>query len=129
MPQVDRVCLTSYANDNLMVEQSAYPGDVATHFAERGFAQNGGRFALAYYALTNVFAVHDDLKKARALDLRAMSGALGSSVHVPVILGQRPGTLNFWSKQTKAFPDAAPEQFQALADAVTHGQPSQVSGR
>src|SRR5262249_19915852 len=100
LPKVDRVCLTTFGNDMLRVEHSAYPGQVAQKVAETGFQNaNGKAMALSGYALLNAFVINPDLKKARGLDLNMMGKTLTSSAHVPVAFEGRPATINFWSKE------------------------------
>jgi hypothetical protein len=66
----------------------------------------------------NQFAVNPDLQKARAPDLKMMSKALGSSVHVPVAFEGRPGTVNFWSKEKSAFPSTTHPLVRALVEVM-----------
>ena len=95
------------------------------HFAETGFEREGEVFALAHYALLGRCVVHDNLKdrkKARGMDLAVMSQALTSSAHLPVILGDRPATVNFWSKEPKAFAGPTVQLLRALGEAVVGRQ-------
>jgi peroxiredoxin len=117
-PKVDRVCLTSFSEDKLKVEWSAYPGNVTPHIAETGFTAPGRFCALGHYALLGNLVVHADIKKARGADMNQIKQTLASSVHVPVIVEGKPATLNFWSKEGDAFPKEAQELFQALAEAM-----------
>ena len=50
-----------------------------------------------------------ELSPARGDDLLVMAGSLGSSLHVPVKVGDRQVLVSFWSKEKNAFPDAAVE--------------------
>jgi peroxiredoxin len=119
VPAVDRVCLTEFTFDRLKVVQAAYPGDIKTKFAEAGFEQQGRAFALVFYALLNKQIVHSDLsdqKQARGVDLFMMSkSGLLSSMHTPVIWEDRPATVNFWSKEKKAFSGESVKILEALA--------------
>ncbi len=118
MPKLDRVCVTTYTDDKLRVERSAYPGDVKPHFAETGFEAPGKACMLAVYALRNQFAVLGDLKKARGMDLTKMSPTLASSVHVPAALEGKPATVNFWSKEKSAFSPRSYDLLRSLAAVV-----------
>jgi peroxiredoxin len=120
LPKIDRVCVTTYTDDQLQVERSAYPGDVKTRFAETGFKAPGRASMLAVYALMNQFAVNGDLAKTRAADLKGMSASLASGVHVPAALEGRPATVNFWSKEKDAFPAETYDLLRTIAAAVTH---------
>jgi hypothetical protein len=51
-----------------------------------------------------------------------MSKSLASSVHVPVILEGKPATLNFWSKETNAFPEETCVLLRAVTEAVAGGK-------
>jgi peroxiredoxin len=119
LPKMDRICLTTFGDDKLRVERSAYPGEVTQKMAEAGFVSDNGRFMiLSGYALMNQFAVNSDLQKSRAPDLKMMSKALASSVHVPVAFEGRPGTVNFWSKEKSAFPSSTHPLVRALVEAM-----------
>ena len=95
--------MTSVTDGNLLVERSAYPGKTIPHIAETGFKQTSRAFQVTGFALFNQFAFVHDTTKAPGMDMQLMSAALKSSAHVPVILEGRPGTMNFWSTQPKAF--------------------------
>jgi peroxiredoxin len=114
LPQVDRVCVTSFSDEKLHVERSAYPGQVTRHFAETGFEVPAQASMLVGYALFNQFIFHADLKKTRG-DLAKMGQTLGSSAHVPIALEGRPATLNFWSKEKNAFTKEQEPLLQAIA--------------
>jgi hypothetical protein len=123
LPKVDRVCLTTFADDRLRVERAAYPGEVSAKIADSGFVSPPIRraFALGQYALFNMFFTNPDLKKMRAADINMMSSTLASSAHVPVTVEGRPGTLNFWSKQKNAFAKDQEPLLRALAQAALKG--------
>jgi hypothetical protein len=121
-PKIDRVCLTTYWDGKLKVEKAAYPGEGVPHVAGTGFEQLGKFFALAHYALRGQVVSQPDLKKARGADMTMMSKSLASSVHVPVILDGKPATVNFWSKDTGAFPEETQMLLRAVADAVVGGK-------
>ena len=46
------------------------------------------------------------------------SKSLGSSIHVPVAIDGMPGSVNFWSKQTSAFPSDSKDTFRAIGDVI-----------
>jgi peroxiredoxin len=119
LPKLDRLCVTTYKNDNLKVEHSAYPGTVTSKFAETGFERRAEGFMLAYYALFNRFAAFADLKKGQGADLQTMSKTLSSSVHVPVAVDGAPATVNFWSKEKDAFSKETQELLKSIAKAVS----------
>jgi len=118
------VCVSVFANDRVRVLHSAYPGQVANKVAETGYVTLPARnfLALGQYALINMFMKNRDLKAARGMDLKMMSGALGSSVHVPGNFEGRPGTMNFWSREKDAFPKETDPLVRALAEAALRGR-------
>jgi peroxiredoxin len=118
LPKVDRVCFTDYTHGNLRVERCAYPGKVLLRIGETGYEHEGKPFALVFFALSNQYTAINDLKQARGLDMTLLSKTLGSSAHVPVVLEGKPASMNFWSKQTNAFPAEVEPVLRALAEAV-----------
>jgi peroxiredoxin/mono/diheme cytochrome c family protein len=122
LPKVDRVCLTEYSKGMLKVERCAYPGKVLFRIGETGFERPGKAFALVFYALANQYGVIPDLKQGQGIDMALLGKTLGSSAHVPVAVAGKPGSLNFWSKETKAFPADVEPVLRALASAVTESR-------
>jgi peroxiredoxin/mono/diheme cytochrome c family protein len=118
LPQIDRLCVTSVTDGNLVVEKSAYPGKTIPHIAETGFKQTSKAFMLTAFALFNQFAVSPDTTRLQGMDMQLMSKTLKSSAHVPVILEGRPGTVNFWSTQPKAFSQEQADLLKSLATEV-----------
>jgi peroxiredoxin len=103
LPQVDRVCVTSVIDGNLVVQRSAYPGKDIPHIAEAGFKAPSKVTQLTAFALFNMFQVIPDITKSRAGDMQLMSKTLKSSAHVPAAIEGSASTVNFWSTQPKAF--------------------------
>jgi peroxiredoxin len=128
LPQVDRLCVTSVVDGNLMVQHSAYPGKKIPHMAETGFKQRSKVFLLTAFALFNNFTALPDLTKMQqGFDMQLMSKTLKSSVHAPITIEGLPSTVNFWSAQTRAF---TPQQYgliKSLAHAVASGAGSAVA--
>ena len=119
LPQVDRVCFSTYAGGSLKVEHASYPGDVSRHIATAGFEGRSKMFALGHYAVLGIFVSHPDLSKAQGVDLSMLAQTLKSSVHVPVARDGDPATVGFWSKQKNAFPKTTQDMLRALADTMT----------
>lgn len=119
-PQVDRLCLTFFKGDSLRVERAAHPGSVKAQQFNSGFEQMAFLFMLPAYGLMGRVVENPDLKQAaaRAVDLKMMSNSFGSSLHVPVAFEGRPATVNFWSKDSKAFPKEKQAFLQAIAEAM-----------
>jgi peroxiredoxin len=127
LPQVDRVCFSTYAGGSLKVERCSYPGEVARHIATAGFEGRSKLFALGHYAVLGLFVYNKDLSKAQGVDLTMIGQTLNSSVHVPVARDGDPATVNFWSKQKDAFSKDTQDALRSLADAVTsHASQSSV---
>jgi peroxiredoxin len=122
IPCVDRVCLSTYSKGKLHVEWASYPGDVEQRFASSGFEAEGRGFMLVGYALFDEYSVVPDLKGARGLDMSYFSRALSSSVHVPVAVEGRPGSLNLWSKEKDAFGGKLQPLLEAIARALSESK-------
>lgn len=119
LPQVDRVCVTSVADGTYRVQRSAYPGKKISHFAETGFRAPARMVPLTFFALSNrVVSIPDLNSLGRAPQLRLITAALKSSVHVPVSVDGLPSDVNFWSAQEKAFPQESLATLQKLAAEV-----------
>ena len=119
LPQVDRVCVTSVADGNYLVQRSAYPGKKVTHFAETGFKAPSRMVPLTGFALFDRIVSLPDLDALGSVPaMKMITAALKSSVHVPVSVDGLPSNVNFWIAQTKAFPEDSFALLQSLAAAV-----------
>jgi hypothetical protein len=119
LPQVDRVCVTSVQDGNYVVQRSAYPGKTVSHFAETGFKAPSRMVPLTGFAMFNRLVSLPDLNAlGSAPQMKMITAALKSSVHVPVAVDGLPSNVNFWSAQEKAFPDESLAMLQSLAAAV-----------
>jgi hypothetical protein len=119
LPQVDRVCVTSVQDGNYVVHRSAYPGKKVTHFAETGFKAPSRMVPLAGFALFNRLVSLPDLNAlGSSPQLKMITAALKSSVHVPVSLDGAPSNVNFWSANEKAFPEENLVMLQSLATEI-----------
>lgn len=117
-PMVDRMCISYIDQDQLKflaVEQSAvleYPlGDKSQTYA-------AGEAALAGYANGAAVVVNADLTAAGQADLKRMSAAAKSSLHVPIQVDGKPATVNFWSKEPAAFGEAAAALLTQVAQRI-----------
>ena len=120
LPQVDRVCVTSVQDGNYVVQRSAYPGKKVSRFAETGFRAPSRMVPLTGFALFNRLVSLPDLNAlGSAPQMKMITAALKSSVHVPVSLDGLPSNVNFWSADGKAFPEESLPMLQSLAAAVT----------
>ena len=119
LPQVDRVCVTSVQDGNYVVQRSAYPGKKVTHFAETGFKAPSRMVPLAGFAVLNRLVSLPDLNAlGSSPQLKMITAALKSSVHVPVSVEGLPSNVNFWSTEDKAFPEKSFAMLQSLAAEV-----------
>ena len=116
LPQVDRVCVTSVQDGNYVVHRSAYPGKKVDHFAETGFKAPARMVPMTGFALMNRSISLPDLNAlGSGPQLKMITAALKSSVHVPVSVDGLPSNVNFWSASAKAFPEDSLATLQSLA--------------
>lgn len=118
VPQLDRICVTTVQNDTLSVDFASQAREVRSNAAVAGFRRPATGFALARFAADGQTQSIADLSTAKGFDLRLMSQAFGSSVHVPLKVGGRIATLNFWSRDADAFPIEAIGLLESLAREV-----------
>ena len=122
LPQVDRICLSTYFNGKLNVEHVANFNPKAEHLLPEGFAGHSEAYGLRRYALYGGAFSNPDLSKKRAADLKHMASAFGSSVHSAIAVEGRPGSVNFWSQKPGAFSENDRALLQALTQVT--GLPS-----
>ena len=119
LPQVDRVCVTSVQDGNYVVQRSAYPGKTIARFAETGFKAPSRMVPMTGFALFNRLVSLPDLNAlGSAPQMKMITAALKSSVHVPVSVDGLPSNVNFWSASVKAFPQDQLAMMQRLAAEV-----------
>jgi peroxiredoxin/mono/diheme cytochrome c family protein len=119
LPQVDRVCVTSVADGQYLVQRSAYPGKKVAHFAETGFKAPSRMVPMTGFALFNRIVSLPDLNAlGSSPQMKMITAALKSSVHVPITVDGIPSNVNFWSASDKAFPEQSLAMLQSLAAAV-----------
>ena len=117
LPQVDRVCVTSVDDSNYTVRRSAYPGKKVTHFAETGFKAPTRMVPFSTFSVFNRIVSLPDLNAmGSSPQLKMITAALKSSVHVPVSIDSLPSNVNFWSASEKAFPEESFAMLQSLAE-------------
>lgn len=118
-PQLDRVCLSIVQNDQLVVTFAAQESTYKKLVGGKEVAVSSAGLALPTYAMQDAPTIHQDLAKATSPDLRFMRLAFSSSLHVPVRVKSQPATLNYWSAEKDAFPNAAVELLTELAKMMT----------
>jgi hypothetical protein len=115
LPQVDRVCLSTYFGGKLNVEHVANFNPKAEHLLPEGFEGRSEMYGLRRYALYGGDFSNPDLSKKRGVDLKHMASAFASSFHAAIAVEGRPGSVNFWSQKPGAFS----EDERALLRALT----------
>ncbi len=118
VPQVDRICVSVVDGDTLRILGVAQPLVLDYPLGRTERAYPAAQSAMARVATVDNHAVFDDLSTANKADLKEMSSAAGSSLHVPITLDGRSAVVSFWSKEKGAFPPVAVEVLQPLAELV-----------
>jgi hypothetical protein len=106
VPQVDRIDVTTVADETLTIRLASQSGEVARRVGAK-VSLPAAKLALADYAKNEKLTVHGDLSKERAPDLVFAARMLSSSMHVPITLDGEKGTVNVWSMERDAFPQEA----------------------
>jgi peroxiredoxin len=124
VPQLDRVCLTIVEGNELVVRQCVQPPHLAAKVGGAGRKVAVGMSQVARAAEKSAATVYPSLDKQKGLasiDLAHMSKCYGSSFHVPVKVGDKSGTINFWSTEKEAFPPEARSVLEAVAALMAGG--------
>jgi hypothetical protein len=103
-PQLDRVCWTTVEEGKLVVRHCVQEPDLAKVVGGAGRKVDVRLTKLASYADATEPTVNQNLTDVRGFDLQFMARAYASSVHIPVKIDGKPGTINFWSAEKNAFP-------------------------
>jgi hypothetical protein len=103
-PQLDRVCWTAIEDRQLNVVRCAQEPDFEQVVGGAGRKLPLLVSKVARYADGKKPVVVDELSTESGIDMQHMARAYGSSVHVPVKIGEQTGTINFWSAEKGAFP-------------------------
>jgi peroxiredoxin len=118
VPQIDRICVAAIENSDLKVLFAENGSAVNSRYLHQGLTQAARGCAIADYAKQGEPVVHDDLQKARGVDLSLMRREFKSSVHVPFVKDGKTFVMSFWSKDTTAFPSLAVDVLRMLGEAV-----------
>ena len=81
-----------------------------------------GQALANYLSLDKPIVVPDLSKEPGSLAKRMVGRGLASSVHIPVQIGGKPATVNFWSTEADAFSPAAVELLTQVAAKMTAGR-------
>ncbi|MBX3411636.1 MAG: redoxin domain-containing protein [Pirellulales bacterium] len=121
VPQVDRVCVTYVDGEQVRVALAAQPPVVELQLGGPGMTFAKERSALAAHAEARELTIHNQLGKDDAQDLATFAAMVGSSLHLPIVYQGKPATLNFWSKETGAFPSDAVAILRELGELAAAG--------
>jgi peroxiredoxin/mono/diheme cytochrome c family protein len=122
MPQLDRLCLTNVDGTQLAIQFVQQSGNLPPDIAKKDIREIKAislAFGLFQYAALGKLVVNPDLSKATGLEMRLLSRMLGSSVHVPVRIAGKRGTLNVWSQEPDAFPKEAVQLLEEVGGLIT----------
>lgn len=116
-PQLDRICLTTLVDGKVVIENVAQDDAAAGKLASANAGKKvDARISkLATHVKETEPIVHRNLGRESSFDLRYMAQVYSSSIHIPVKIGERSGTINFWSREVDAFP---PESVAVLKEAA-----------
>jgi len=121
-PQVDRICASVVEDGQVRFIQVSQPKVFDAPLGRAGRKVPAQSASLSQYAVGDKPVVNQDLAVVKGDDLTAMRALLGSSLHVPVMIDGKRGTVNFWSKEKNAFPDKAVEFLTEVAKQVGQGK-------
>jgi peroxiredoxin len=117
-PQLDRICWTTIGDGKLTVERCTQEPDLEKLVGGAGRKVDERLSKLASYANKQEPVIHQSLAGIRGYDLQFMARAYGSSVHIPVSIDGKRGTLNFWSAEPEAFPPELVALLEAVGKAM-----------
>ena len=121
-PQIDRVCWTSVSGGKLTVRRVAQIDTFQTACQAEGVSTDADGCQLFEISSSDQPVALGNLKTVVAPDIEFMNSVANSSFHIPIRVGNKPGTINFWSAENEAFP--APVQ-QLLIELVNSSQASE----
>ncbi|QGJ72166.1 Thiol-disulfide oxidoreductase ResA [Planctomycetales bacterium 10988] len=107
IPNLDRVCLTSFDGDEVKVEYTYFSKANAKQrrLAPAGTTMPQKASKLADFSEKTGLTLINQLSEEPGQDLKHMSSVYQSSLHVPVHFKGKPATLNLWSQKENAFPE------------------------
>ena len=92
-------------------------------------ATMGPLLGLYQYAKKGVVVVNNDPDKSKGLEMKFLSKILPSSMHIPIVVNGKPGTVNFWSMDKDAFPPEAVDLAQKLVNSLQAGVETNTASR
>ena len=123
VPQLDRVCITYIDGENLrLMRVEEIDGFRGTFRSTSTIMKADGQALANYLSMDKPIVVPDLSKEPGSLAKRMVGRGLASSVHIPVQIGGKPATVNFWSTEADAFSPAAVELLTQVAAKMTAGR-------
>ncbi len=122
VPQLDRVCVTIVDDDRLRLKMVEERPGLKTSFRSRSTVIKAAGQSLAAYAVAEQPTVNQDLTNVHGSIMTRMGARdIRSSVHVPIEIDGRRGTVNFWSAEPGAFPPPAQRLLEQVARLIASG--------
>jgi peroxiredoxin len=122
VPQLDRVCLITVAEETYRVERVAQHPLLAFVVGGSGVTVPATNTGIAACARGRATVVHAKLAAVEQSDLAFMARRFGSSMHVPLTYGGKPAVVSFWSQEREAFPEPAVKLLEEAARALAAGK-------
>jgi peroxiredoxin len=134
LPQVDRIDVSLADGPNfryLFVAQGEELPSTMKSMKElpKQMAAMGPLLGLYQYAKKGNLVVNNDPTKAQGMEMKFLTKLLPSSVHVPIKINGKPGTVNFWSLESAAFSPEAVELIQKLVATLPSDSAAVASAR
>lgn len=134
LPQVDRIDISVADGPSfryvLVAQGEELPSTMkSVKELPRQMAKLGPLLGLYQYAKKGELVVNDDPENAKGMEMKFLGRILPSSVHVPIVVDGKPGTVNFWSMDAKAFPPEAVALIQKLVAQISAHVPASTASR
>lgn len=130
LPQLDRACITYVEDGKLRLWRLHEMHDFKGAFRSPATRLSAKGQALAEFAVASGPTVVQDIKSAAGSIMRQMAGReVKSSLHLPIEVDGRRGTLNLWSTDAQAFPPEAVEVVQRVTQKLGAADPRDIIGR
>jgi hypothetical protein len=113
-PQLDRMCLTTITGETMEVKYVLQEPRLRLLIGGAGIKVGTKGTAIAAAAGGDTPVMHPDLDKAKGTELQLMARGVASSLHIPVKIGDKSATINFWSTDKNAFPPEAVKLLEEL---------------
>ncbi len=121
LPQIDRVCWMSIEGEQLIIKQVAQEAEVEAICGGAGLSYPAKMFVFSRIARGSEHLMCPDLSKSKDPGFPFMSRGLSSSLHFPVLINGKQGTINYWSDELNGFPQEAVDLLGKLAQDMAKG--------